>query len=985
MSLEELEELLTENPHLRSYLESYVSEGNQFPLYVTQLSRDLRELHEVNVLYPIGDPYFIHIVSSPGTYWKSYSVISPEVQPEAYSALISVEEALAYLLVDNPVPKTKDEKEGLLRQLLDVAVRDDHSLKAGEFKVVRRRGVVKHVLAEPVLSRALKHVVLVEKIGLGIIDPLIKDPYIEDISCDGIGPIFIEHKVFGSCKSNIVLKTVEDVDLLIARLAERSGRPVTVRSPIADATLPDGSRINVIYGSDISRRGSNFTVRKFADTPISITQLIKWGTLSSLEAAYLWFLLEYGLNIWFIGETASGKTTLLRAACAFIKPTAKIVSIEDTPEIVVPHENWISEVTRSGQDGTEKVDLFDLLKAALRQRPNYIIVGEIRGKEAAIAFQAMQCVEDAYVATPSGVIKISSLYSQFGRDTDSELVNLPYPVMVYVTRPNGTLTLSRCIGIKRMRSSQLVRVRFSDGGELRVTPNHKFIMTDGNGEYEITASELLASWEAGRRGLRLAIRGPPMISEASNGSESFYIPANHPELWWMVGRLAGGDVITKNGGRYVWVSDVRSKGEFDRLRKAIKRVYPSVNLRVRPKRNALRVNMRNVPPQLIHWLMMNGLLVECGSVMVGSSTGLDRRFEAQFREGMLSAMEVSGGTNKLRSESKMEGAIQVAYNLSSLGLNGNSYLKIYAGYGIPDDRLSRLLTVIDNLSIRCDLRRVSTIRGMSLRFRTNKKDCEAEDVGGTCLGDLHELEYSTEEDGDQQRIPVTYWVKGSRVAVFSEGKRVYTYFNPPNAVYVTDVKPSEGSYVYDLVIEGGGYYIGGLGTSIPIEDTGHGVISTFHAGSVQKLIQRLTGDPIEIPKTFVDNLNSVVIQSAVRVPKTGKLERRVLSINEIIGLDPETQGINFIELFSWEPTHDAHEFRGEGTSYVLDNKISVLRGLSRREVKRIYAELRERARFLETLIGAGVMDYYQTFRLISIATQRGIGEALQVLREGVSA
>ena len=193
-------------------------------------------------------------------------------------------------------------------------------------------------------------------------------------------------------KSTITFDSHEQLDTFVIRLSEKIAKPVTFRDPIVDATLPDGSRINIVYGGDLSRRGSNFTIRKFSGTPISVLQLIAFNALTYDMAAYLSLCLHHGMNMFVAGETASGKTTLMNALTTFIPPTAKIVSIEDTPELQVPHPNWIREVvrgsTRSASDSA--IGMFDLLKAALRQRPNEIIIGEIRGEEGAIAFQAMQ-------------------------------------------------------------------------------------------------------------------------------------------------------------------------------------------------------------------------------------------------------------------------------------------------------------------------------------------------------------------------------------------------------------------------------------------------------------------------------------------------------------------------------------------------------------------------------------------------------------------
>ena len=175
-------------------------------------------------------------------------------------------------------------------------------------------------------------------------------------------------------------------------MAERIKKPATYRNPIVDAVLPDGSRINIVYGGDVSKRGSNFTIRKFSDTPLSILELIDFGTVDYTMAAYLSLVLGDGMNMFVCGETASGKTTLMNALTTFIHPSAKIVTIEDTPELQIPHGNWTREVIRGAKagEGSSGVTMFDLLKAALRQRPNAILIGEIRGEEGAVAFQGMQ-------------------------------------------------------------------------------------------------------------------------------------------------------------------------------------------------------------------------------------------------------------------------------------------------------------------------------------------------------------------------------------------------------------------------------------------------------------------------------------------------------------------------------------------------------------------------------------------------------------------
>jgi flagellar protein FlaI len=190
--------------------------------------------------------------------------------------------------------------------------------------------------------------------------------------------------------TNIRFKDTTSLEYFLRSMSERIGKPVSDSKPIVDAALPDGSRINIIYSDDVSKLGPSFTIRKFGEKPPTMPQLVKWGTFSAEMAAYLWLCLEHGMSIFVSGETASGKTTSLNAMLSFIDFKKKIYTAEDTPEVVVPQPVWQRLVTREAGPEESRVELFDLVKAALRSRPDYIVVGEVRGKEGAVAFQAIQ-------------------------------------------------------------------------------------------------------------------------------------------------------------------------------------------------------------------------------------------------------------------------------------------------------------------------------------------------------------------------------------------------------------------------------------------------------------------------------------------------------------------------------------------------------------------------------------------------------------------
>jgi len=231
--------------------------------------------------------------------------------------------------------------------------------------------------------------------GYGRIDILMHDPEIEDISCDGHGiPIFVVHKQYESIKTNIIYKDADELDSFVIKLSQMCGKQISVYEPVVDGKLSDGSRLQTTLGRTITML-STFTIRRFREDPLTPIDLLNNHTISPELAAYFWLTIEKGCNILFCGGTASGKTTMLNALSLFVPPSYKIVSIEDTREINLPHENWIAGTTRSGFTSTESlktsrdIDMFDLIRVALRQRPRVIIVGEVRGKEAYSLFQAM--------------------------------------------------------------------------------------------------------------------------------------------------------------------------------------------------------------------------------------------------------------------------------------------------------------------------------------------------------------------------------------------------------------------------------------------------------------------------------------------------------------------------------------------------------------------------------------------------------------------
>ncbi|WP_424004054.1 type II/IV secretion system ATPase subunit [Haloarcula salina] len=258
--------------------------------------------------------------------------------------------------------------------------------------------------------------------GYGHIDPLMHDPAIEDISCDGANlPIFVYHDRYTDIETNVTYDAAELNDFVI-QLAQRSGRHISVSDPVVSTTLPDGSRIELALGEEVTPRGSAFTIRKYADEPFTPIDLLEYGTFSVEMLAYLWLAIESNKSLIFAGGTAAGKTTSMNALAMFLPPRSKVLSIEDTRELSLYHDNWLSSVTRERLDDSD-ITMYDLLRSALRHRPEYIIVGEVRGEEAITLFQAMNTGHTTF-----STMHADSVQTVINR-LENEPINVPRPMV----------------------------------------------------------------------------------------------------------------------------------------------------------------------------------------------------------------------------------------------------------------------------------------------------------------------------------------------------------------------------------------------------------------------------------------------------------------------------------------------------------------------------------------------------------------------------
>jgi len=411
----------------------------------------------------------------------------PVMPPHAYAKVVRDKRTLniIYQIIEPPLNKKEQEWRD---ELLDIFIRSLTAnieeidadptayLRTAMDKVIKAYGMKINKKSKSKLFYYLRR----DLVGYGKMDVLMNDANVEDVSLDGTNvPIFAYHRKFESVETTCVWETDEELESYVIKLAQRCGKHISVADPLLDATLMDGSRIVMKLGREVSTRGSAFCIRRFKDDPFSPCDIIAFRTLSSLMGAYLWVAFQNEVPMLFVGGTASGKTTTLNAMCIFIPWQMKIVSIESTREVNIPQPNWVPGLTRQGFGGESnegEIGEFELLKAALRERPEYIIVGEIRGAEAYVLFQAMATGHCAYSTVHADSVP-SLVHRLENKPIDIPRVLLPALeacVIQIQTRINGR---------RVRRSKQIVEIVGIDPNSLEVITNEVFRWNVANDDF----------------------------------------------------------------------------------------------------------------------------------------------------------------------------------------------------------------------------------------------------------------------------------------------------------------------------------------------------------------------------------------------------------------------------------------------------------------------------------------------------------------------
>ncbi len=396
--------------------------------------------------YSVTDLIQIRILLNKETGTLLYKVVLPELGSDESATLEWLRDSLFSILErSSEIPNVREREKYLSEKVAS------H---------IERKGLN----LEEAMMRYLQYLITRDYLGYGKIDPLMKDGNVEDISCDGIGiPIYVYHRKYQYVRTNLIFDNGQELNNFIVYLAQKGNKQISVSDPILDASTPEGNRINATFGNEVTPRGGTFTIRLFKEVPFTPTDLVMLKTASPELLAYLWLAIENGRNIIVLGGTGVGKTSTLNAIALFVPPNSKVVSIEDTKEINIPHRNWISAVTRSGVGegrfvtgkAAGEIDMFDLLVSALRQRPDYMIVGEVRGKEAYNLFQAMTM----------GQTTLTTMHAESIDDLILRLENRPLNI------PRTMLTSINCVVKQSM-------VKLGGRKERRITEVSEIVRLD---------------------------------------------------------------------------------------------------------------------------------------------------------------------------------------------------------------------------------------------------------------------------------------------------------------------------------------------------------------------------------------------------------------------------------------------------------------------------------------------------------------------------
>lgn len=812
-------------------------------------------------------------------------------------------------------------------------------------------------------------------VGLNEIEPLMKDYFIEDIECNGAGtPVYIVHRKYRNLRTNIIYNEAGKLTNFVEKLAQKCGKYISYASPILDGSLPDGSRVNSTYTQEISSRGPTFTIRKFAHIPWSPIKMMQFRTISPELLAYLWILIENEANIMVIGGTGSGKTTLLNTLAFFIPPQARVVSIEDTRELMLLHENWLPSVARTGigigEEGKRgEIDLFTLLKESFRQRPDYVIVGEVRGNEAYVLFQGMASIdgnEKIFVLNDNHLkrIKIKDLKN-----------NVKYKAISLDPIKEKSIILPVRKQIIHSARDKLYKIITRRGREVVITPNHSLFTYD-NGIRPIFAKNLKINDK---------VIIPAKIPCNYSNEDYINLIDSLPDI-----RIFAPDYIKKAVERLGYfksskVCNVRSitdyysnfkrskpsaikSNKFLKLMKEAGIKYALKNLKVRfdrkSKTSPAKLKITN------EFLRLLGYYISEGSLNLGKKSNRISLYSKNRK--ILDDMEncinkVIGTKPKRRIVYGFGSSTELSFNHKIIF----EFLKNYCGTGsknrkIPDfifglskKRIGQFLSALYDgdgcfsknyfgyFTISKELANDVTqlllvyniVATIKQRKRRETKDYEI-------------LFYKGYEKNNFLKYVNPLKFKKIKIKEFKKNKEYFI----DEIKRIKEIRLKKPREVYDISVPGTQSFIGGFG-GILLHNSGHPSMGTMHAEDVGTMIRRLETQPINLSPSLVESMDAVCVMGHAKVG--GVDVRRLREVDEIISVSGMEGVAKLNTPFIWDPRTDNFYFK---TDSKIFDKIVAHKGISR---KRLNDEFSVRTRLLLELYKRKIFEYKEVQEVIT--------------------
>ncbi len=987
-------------------------------IFVRRATKKPRDVEEaVHTVIPLVEPIQVTPRDPSWRVIESYYVYKPFVKVtiaetpegpvyyvEEYGLTVEdklVLDKLTQILMDEIRPPTKPEE-----------IKDLRSYVFEEAKRIAEKYRTKLGL---VGTRRLKLLYYIERnlIGYGPIDPLMRDPNIEDISCNGTNvPIYVWHRKYESIPTNITFLDDEYLNEFVMKLAHMAGKHISIAFPIVDAMLPGKHRLAATFGREVSVKGPTFTIRKFRERPFSPVELIMGGTLNSLMAAYLWTLIEHAKTAMIAGGTGSGKTTTLNAISLFIKPGMKIVSVEDTPELNLPHPNWVQLTTREsyivgGGAGTE-IRLFDLVKLSLRYRPDYIIVGEVRGEEAFVLFQAMASVgydTPILIRDSKGdmyLVKIGEFIDKFYNEGEERIAKKVdgYRVLSH----NGYNVVWKPIKyVLRHRANEVYEIEYEGGGKLEATGSHSVFVLDPD------------TLDIIEKPVSILSRGDYVISFNSVRDYNSYQVVDLIDLVKDYSTVYVDNIPyelkIKIGRNPVPIQ------EYIVLRERIPKIEES-KTRIRLLRSKYTLPTKLLLDEDLAFVfgayIADGYIKEhrgkriCFTFGVREKDIADKVISIMYRKFSIKPVIEYRGSytiyeyphtllatifEKLLGRKLVEKKIPV-----ELWRSPKSVVKAFF-YGLrahSRKTLKRRYTCYTtaNKELAYQLLWLARYAGFYSELVVEKGS--RKNAGKTYYNVLIYLDETYKKPNASERIPVkpilrlikytkpklmpldiTYIVRrefiskktAQKVLEWIKKKGSFTdfsreYMEKINALINGDIivlkvkdvrKKAYHGYVYDISVPGTESFFGG---NIPVllHNTGHGGLSTIHAETLDYAVKRLTSPPMNIPPTYMKLMNVFIHINRVIT----RIEKGIVRVQRRISIIQEVEDFNkYITIAEWDPRTDQHKVYLERSIHLKD--VAAKRGL---DVEDIIEEIYRKATILNWMIYRNITNVWDVSRII---------------------